>query len=315
MTGGYGKHFESMYSGSMYGAGAMVFAVWGWVISNARDGQVEINPRLLASVLGESKEDVAKAIAFLCAEDPQSRSSEEGGRRLVPIGQFLYRVVTHEKYTQMLARAALRDAERDRKREQRARLGVSRDSPGQPGTVTGRPEAEAGSESVPDPGDPEPRQPSSAVVSHAKADAARTAAFAAGFDTRRIAAIFSRERKAVGRGAYALDMSHHGPAESALAWAVAEVGDPSNAQALEAVVQDSIRGYLCSADEDGFLARTRWPFTAWAKDAGAWLAVARRAPPRQRPPQNPKRPDEDVTPPAEAAAAVKKIINDLRGRV
>ena len=29
----YGKHFASMYEGSLYGSGAVVFAVWGYVIA------------------------------------------------------------------------------------------------------------------------------------------------------------------------------------------------------------------------------------------------------------------------------------------
>lgn len=99
----FGKHFQSMYSGSMVGMGAMAFAVMGYVIAMQTPDEengalVELNPRLLASIFGEEQVDVEKAIRKLCAPDPESRSKEEEGRRLVRKGQFLYRVVNGAYY-------------------------------------------------------------------------------------------------------------------------------------------------------------------------------------------------------------------------
>lgn len=112
----WGKHNSSMYSGSMVGAGAIKFAVLGYVIANMRPDRrmtwaeerwveakgcrmvVELNPKLLAAVLGESEEAVNGAVEFLCAADPNSRSKEEEGRRLVRLGQFEYWVVNGMKY-------------------------------------------------------------------------------------------------------------------------------------------------------------------------------------------------------------------------
>src|SRR3989338_2531118 len=49
----YGKHFAQTYTGSMFGAGPVVFAVWGYVIANARrDGTVEVNAQLVAAAPG-----------------------------------------------------------------------------------------------------------------------------------------------------------------------------------------------------------------------------------------------------------------------
>jgi hypothetical protein len=103
ILGMYGKHFESLYEGSMIGAGAMVFAVWGYVIAKWKPdkkvgGQVRLNPALLGPILGESPKEVEKAIEYLCAPDKQSSSKLEGGRRLVRLGQFDYRVVNAAKY-------------------------------------------------------------------------------------------------------------------------------------------------------------------------------------------------------------------------
>jgi hypothetical protein len=107
---GYGKHFSSMYTGSMVGSGALVFALMGYVIANMQPDkkvgfQVELNPVLLAAILGEKEDDVAAAIDFLCSPDPRSRSTESKGRRLERLGQFDFRVINGAKYR------AIRDEE------------------------------------------------------------------------------------------------------------------------------------------------------------------------------------------------------------
>ena len=94
----FGKHFESLYSGSMVGAGACVFAVWGYVIAATTRGYVELNPKLLSLVIGESMDSISRAIEYLQQPDPESRSKENEGKRLIREGQFIYFVPTHEKY-------------------------------------------------------------------------------------------------------------------------------------------------------------------------------------------------------------------------
>ena len=95
----YGKIFESLYTGSMVGSGAHVFAVWGYVIANTKqDGSIELNPIILATILGEQREIIDTAIETLMSPDPHSRSKIEEGRRLVKEGEFLYRVPTYHHY-------------------------------------------------------------------------------------------------------------------------------------------------------------------------------------------------------------------------
>ena len=105
-AGNFGKHFECMYERSMVGAGAMVFAVMGYVIAKSKPsvehgGVVTLNPLLLGPILGEKEEDVGKAIEFLCSPDPRSESKEDAGRRLVRLTEFEYRVVNFPKYRAM----------------------------------------------------------------------------------------------------------------------------------------------------------------------------------------------------------------------
>jgi hypothetical protein len=94
----YGKFFASTFTGSMCGAGANVFAVWGYVIAHTVKSTIEINPSLLSRILGIPESDLLKAMSFLMAPDPRSRNPAEEGRRLVHEGAFQYRVVTHEFY-------------------------------------------------------------------------------------------------------------------------------------------------------------------------------------------------------------------------
>lgn len=117
----FGKHFQSTYTGSMFGAGLHVFAVWGYCISHAVKGRVELNPILLAAILGTDTATVEKAIEALCAPDPQSRTKEHEGRRLIREGQFQYFMPTHEKYRAIRDDDDRRAYFRQKKAEQRSR--------------------------------------------------------------------------------------------------------------------------------------------------------------------------------------------------
>jgi len=94
----YGRAFESMYEGSMYGAGVAVFAVWGYVIAKGKKGIIELNPKKLADTLGGTEKEIREAIEYLMKPDPNSRFKEEDGKRLVKEGQFQYRVPSWDKY-------------------------------------------------------------------------------------------------------------------------------------------------------------------------------------------------------------------------
>lgn len=136
-TGGYGRIFESMYKGSMLGAGMGVFAVWPYVIANMRGhpeygALVELNPGLLAFMIGGcTTADIEAAIGKLCAPDPNSRNKNEEGRRLVKMGQFLYRVVNGGEYLRIRKAEANRQAHNEAQKRYRGRQGaVKRGGPG-----------------------------------------------------------------------------------------------------------------------------------------------------------------------------------------
>jgi len=117
----YGKSYESMYSGSLIGAGMNVFAVWNYIITMARGGCIEVNPKLLAFTLGGTEEDVDSALKFLQRADPISRSKAEDGRRIIKEGQFQYKVVNWELYQKIKSEEDRREYNRRKQAEYRAK--------------------------------------------------------------------------------------------------------------------------------------------------------------------------------------------------
>lgn len=116
----YAKLFPELYTGSMVGAGCVVFAVWPYALANCdAEGYVELNPKLLAMVLGASVQEIEQAITFLMRPDPDSRSKTEDGRRVVKEGQFLYRIVNYAKYREIRDKQDRREYQREWDRENR----------------------------------------------------------------------------------------------------------------------------------------------------------------------------------------------------
>jgi len=144
----YGKYFASTFSGSMVGAGPVVFAVWGYVIANTVDSQVELNPRLLAAVIGTDAGEVVKALEYLCAADGNSRSEEHGGRRLLKEGSFAYRVVNHQTYRTIRNEDERREYNRVKQREFRAKKATQGNKGAAEGTVKEEPAQKRASKQV-----------------------------------------------------------------------------------------------------------------------------------------------------------------------
>jgi hypothetical protein len=119
----YGKIYAQMFTGSMYGIGPVPIAVWAYVLANTRaDHRVELNPRPLADAIGNTTAgEVQEAIDVLSSPDPGSRSQDHDGRRLIQEGQYMYFVPSHERYRNMKNAEDLREYNRIKKQESRAR--------------------------------------------------------------------------------------------------------------------------------------------------------------------------------------------------
>ena len=120
---GYGKIFDSLFTGSMFGSGPVVISVWAYVISKTYRSKVELNPPFLAAMIGCEVAEVEAALAILTSPDPSSRSKEEEGRRLLHEDGFMYHVVNHSKYRDMVA------LEQNRERVARHRAAKAEEEP------------------------------------------------------------------------------------------------------------------------------------------------------------------------------------------
>lgn len=119
----YGKFFESAFTGSMFGAGVHVFAVWGYIIAHCKqDSRVEINPDLVAVVLGTDRKQVDDALDYLSSPDPKSRNKEHDGRRIVKESEYTWLVVNHSLYRNIRTSDELRQYNRERKQISRQRM-------------------------------------------------------------------------------------------------------------------------------------------------------------------------------------------------
>jgi len=133
----YGKTFKAMYEGSMLGAGWPIFAVWNYAIAKAVKSYVELNPRLIALVIGCEEVPIGKAIEELQKPDPESRCQDHEGRRLVREGQFLYFIPSWEKYHRVRSEEDRREYQRNwaRKKKAKGKTTVAPDGPGDNGRL------------------------------------------------------------------------------------------------------------------------------------------------------------------------------------
>jgi len=120
----FGKHFSSMYTGSMVGSGTLAFAVWGYCIANHdQDGFIEVNPKLLATIFGDTTpEEIQAVLDQFCEPDKQSRTPEQEGRRLTKEGPFLYHMVNAVKYRKLKDLDARRRQNREAQRRRRVKI-------------------------------------------------------------------------------------------------------------------------------------------------------------------------------------------------
>jgi hypothetical protein len=118
----YGKIYPSLYRGSMIGAGPVAFALWPYIITNARpdDGSlIDLNPELISAIIGCKPSEIQSAIDFLCAPDDRSRTPTSNGCRLIKRSPLTYFVVNLEQYRFLDDCDDRREYWRDQKEKQR----------------------------------------------------------------------------------------------------------------------------------------------------------------------------------------------------
>ena len=140
----YAKLFSSIYQGTLRGNtnGLVVFTN---MLAHADSaGWVDIHPRAIAEETGLSIEKVKEAILELSSPDPESRSPEEEGRRIVLIDahrDWGWRIVNHGKYRAIKSEEDRR--EQNRIAQKRFREKHNSNHSKQPSAQSAQAEAEA----------------------------------------------------------------------------------------------------------------------------------------------------------------------------
>lgn len=133
----YNFMHDDTFDGSLMPLPTLHKAVWAWIISKAKPdtrapggGSVLLNPRLLVAYFpDQTVEAIAGVIDTFCEPDPESRTTLEAGRRLIPMGRDRYAVTGYETHA---GSKLARDAQRKREWRERHRAAPQAEPP-QPG--------------------------------------------------------------------------------------------------------------------------------------------------------------------------------------
>jgi hypothetical protein len=113
----YAKVFDTMWDGSLAGSGP-VWAVFVFLLAKCdADGNVDIHPAVIASLTGFPIEQVKDALLKLQSPDPDSRSPEEAGARIILMDdhrEWGWSIVNHAKYRGLKDKDMLRHQTRER---------------------------------------------------------------------------------------------------------------------------------------------------------------------------------------------------------
>jgi hypothetical protein len=118
----YGKLFESMYDGTLYGQWQAIVTLQQLVILADEDGVVDMTPPALAARTSIPLEIVEAGIQQLQQADKYSRTPAEEGRRIVlldPDRPWGWRIVNYAKYRDMRDREQRKEYMREYMRERR----------------------------------------------------------------------------------------------------------------------------------------------------------------------------------------------------
>lgn len=120
----YGKIFESMYEGSLYGQWEAIVTMQQLIVLATADGIIDMTPSAIAGKTSIPLEIIEKGIDILSKPDPYSRTHGDDGVRIRPIDdhrEWGWYLVNHEKYN------ALRKID-DKRKADRTRIANKRKS-------------------------------------------------------------------------------------------------------------------------------------------------------------------------------------------
>ena len=118
----YGKVFDSIYDGTLYGHWEAIVTMQQLIVLATPDGIVEMTPQALSARTSIPFDIIEKGLKVLSEPDPYTRTPGEDGKRIVLIDDHRpwgWRIVNHGKYSR------LRDIKQKREND-RARIADKR---------------------------------------------------------------------------------------------------------------------------------------------------------------------------------------------
>jgi hypothetical protein len=136
----YGKIFASLYQGTLRGRAAEILVFTNMIACCDKGGEVDKHPRAIADEVGLPLDQVHAAIATLEAPDPESRSRDHDGARIVRVSTertWGWVIVNHAKYRAIRNEDDRREQNREAVRRHRAN--VSHGKPPSSNVIHGKP--------------------------------------------------------------------------------------------------------------------------------------------------------------------------------
>jgi len=113
----YGKIFESMYDGTLYGQWEALITFQQMIVLADKEGFIDITPPALAARTSIPLEIIQKGIETLESDDPYSRTSGQNGKRIERMTNsrpWGWKIVNYKKYLHMASREDKLRSDRER---------------------------------------------------------------------------------------------------------------------------------------------------------------------------------------------------------
>jgi hypothetical protein len=120
----YGKIFESMYDGSLYGQWEAIVTFQQMIVIADKYGVVDMTPQALAGKTSIPLEIIEKGIELLSQPDEMSRTPDEGGVRIILLDEHRpwgWEIVNYAKYCEIAKYEDRRNQNRINQRNKRER--------------------------------------------------------------------------------------------------------------------------------------------------------------------------------------------------
>ena len=119
----YGKVFSSMFRGSLHGQWEAIVTFTAMIALAEREGEVDMTAEALAATTSIPLDIILKGIASLEASDPNSRTPDHDGRRILRVSEtraWGWVITNYAHYRDFRSAEERREYFKDQKRKQRA---------------------------------------------------------------------------------------------------------------------------------------------------------------------------------------------------